>query len=123
MDEENPFPIAESSPAMRGEAQSEPRAIRRADRAKFPFAETNVGYSFAVPLSFNENALRVRVTRENQRGKKQFRVIKWETCYEVGCVKGWEGEPEPATGIVPRETPAADIVFDPANVPMPKDDS
>lgn len=86
MDDSKPFPIAESSPRMMGNEDLETRKLRRVDRTDFPFAGLNVGYSFAVPLSFNEASLRVRVSRENAKNGKQYRVVKWDACYEVGCI-------------------------------------
>lgn len=94
--------------------------------------ELNPGESLAIPLDIaHEPTLRVRVSRENAKRGKVYRLIKhgaphW--CYEIGClpIVGNEGEPQPDN--VSRETSEGETEAEkiarlfPNGLPPPQDD-
>lgn len=91
--------VLPSSPEMlAGEVVNVHQHRKRSDNIMLPFAQLSVGMSLSVPFEIaHEPSLRVRVSRENAKGGRQYRLIKHGPpifVYEIGCLPD-TGEPAP----------------------------
>lgn len=80
-----------SSAAMRaGERGPMEAGEKRTERLQLDLAGLTVGMSLSIPIELaHEPSLRVRISRENAKGGKQYRLMKHSHpvfVYEIGCI-------------------------------------